>query len=94
IAVTDNANNFTPASDGILEAVQLPNLLRFIQYCRANRKIVLTAFIISILYNIIGIAFAVQGALQPVVAAVLMPCSSISILLITFGLSSLVSKFL
>ncbi|MFX4732783.1 HAD family hydrolase, partial [Acinetobacter baumannii] len=34
IAVTDNANNFTPASDGILEAVQLPNLLRFIQYCR------------------------------------------------------------
>ncbi|MBN8836732.1 MAG: heavy metal translocating P-type ATPase metal-binding domain-containing protein [Sphingobacteriia bacterium] len=94
IAVTENSNSFTPASDGILEASQLPILLRFIKLCKANRKIVLTAFIISVLYNIIGLAFAVQGILQPVVAAILMPCSSISILLITFGLSNLISKFL
>jgi Cu+-exporting ATPase len=47
------------------------------------------AFIVSILYNIIGISIAVQGLLQPVVAAILMPVSSISILLITFGLTNI-----
>jgi Cu+-exporting ATPase len=36
----------------------------------------------------VGISFAVQGILQPVVAAILMPSSTISILLITFGLSN------
>jgi Cu+-exporting ATPase len=49
---------------------------------------VLTAFIVSIVYNIIGLFFAVQGSLNPMIAAILMPCSSISILLIAYGLSN------
>jgi Cu+-exporting ATPase len=89
IAITESSSNFTPASDGIMEATQLPLLFKFIQYCKFNKKIVTTAFVVSILYNIVGISFAVQGILKPVVAAILMPSSSISILLITFGLSNL-----
>jgi Cu+-exporting ATPase len=88
IAVTESNNNFTPASDVILAAGQLPNLFRMIQLCRANKRVVLTAFVISILYNIVGICFAVQGILSPVIAAILMPCSSISILLITYLMSN------
>lgn len=89
IAVTENSNNFTPASDGILEAAQLPKLYKLINLCKFNKKIVMFAFVISIIYNIVGISFAVKGTLQPVIAAILMPSSTISILLITFGLSNL-----
>lgn len=89
IAVTENSNNFTPSSDGILEADALPRLNTFIRLCQANKRIVMTAFIVSILYNIAGLYFATTGQLSPMIAAILMPCSSISILLITFGLSNL-----
>ncbi len=88
IAISENNNHFTPASDAILSAEELPKLYRYIKLCKANKKVVLAAFVISILYNLIGIFFAVQGVLSPMIAAILMPCSSISILLITFGLSN------
>jgi Cu+-exporting ATPase len=94
IAVTENTNNFTPSSDAILDANNLQHLFAYIKLCKFNRKIVLTAFVLSILYNTIGIYFAVQGILQPVMAAILMPCSSISILIVTFGLSNLSAKWL
>ncbi len=89
IAVTEDSNNFTPASDGILEASQLPALQKLIRLCKTNKKIVLASFVISIVYNLIGIFFAVQGNLSPMIAAILMPLSSLSILLITFGASNL-----
>ncbi|MDE3144032.1 MAG: heavy metal translocating P-type ATPase metal-binding domain-containing protein [Bacteroidota bacterium] len=89
IAVTENSNNFTPASDAILEAKELPQLFKFIQLCKDNKKVVMSAFIVSIVYNIIGNYYAVQGMLSPMHAAILMPCSTISILLITFGFSNL-----
>lgn len=94
IAVTEDSNNFTPSSDAILEARHLPKLNRFMQLCRANKRIVMASFILSMLYNIIGLYFAVQGSLSPLVAAILMPSSSLSILLITFGGSNLAARWL
>jgi len=88
IAVSEDSNHFTPASDAILSADRLPALYRLIRLCKANKNIVLAAFVISVIYNIVGLSFAVQGVLSPMIAAILMPCSSISILLITFGLSN------
>lgn len=92
IAVAEQTNNFTPSSDAIIEAKQLPRLTRFIRLCRANRNIVIASFVLSIVYNIIGLFFAVQGNLSPLVAAILMPSSSLSILLLTFGTSSLLGR--
>ncbi len=92
IALTDDCNNFTPASDAIMEAGQLSNLYRFIRLCRANKQIVIASFILSILYNIVGLGFAVQGLLSPMIAAILMPASSLSILLVTFGSSNIAAK--
>ncbi|MBG9378126.1 heavy metal translocating P-type ATPase metal-binding domain-containing protein [Panacibacter sp. DH6] len=91
IAVSDASNNFTPASDAIVDAAALPKLQQFIKLCIINKRIVLSSFIVSILYNIVGIFFAVQGTLSPMIAAILMPASSLSILLITFGSSSFVA---
>ncbi len=94
IAVAEQTNNFTPASDAIIEAKQLSKLDRFIYLCKANRNIIMASFVLSIVYNIIGLFFAVQGNLSPLIAAILMPSSSLSILLITFGSSSLLAKWM
>lgn len=94
IAVAEDTNNFTPASDAVLDAKQLHLLPSVIKLCKANKQIILAAFILSIVYNVVGLFFALQGALSPLVAAILMPSSSISILLITFGSSSLLGKWL
>lgn len=87
ISIAENSNNFTPASDGILEAAQLSQLPHFIKICKANKRIIIISFIISLIYNITGLFFAVQGILSPLTAAILMPASSVSIVLITYGLS-------
>lgn len=94
IAVSEQTNNFTPASDAIVDAKQLSNLDHFIYLCKANKYIVIASFILSIVYNVIGLFFAVQGRLSPLVAAILMPSSSLSILLVTFGSSNLLAKWL
>jgi P-type Cu+ transporter len=92
IAIAENTNNFTPSSDAILAAGELHKLGRFIRFCKTNKKIVIASFILSILYNVTGLFFAVQGTLSPLTAAILMPASSISILLVTFGSSNLVAR--
>jgi Cu+-exporting ATPase len=85
IAVADSGNSFTPASHAILDATQIRHLPVFMRYCRMAGRIIIASFILSIVYNIIGLSFAVRGDLSPLVAAILMPASSLSILLLTYG---------
>jgi P-type Cu+ transporter len=94
IALSEASGQFTPASDAILEAGELSRLPALIRLCRSNRRIIELSFVISILYNVIGLYFAVQGQLSPLIAAVLMPASSLSILLITYGSSNLAARWL
>ncbi len=81
IAVTEDIGNFSPASDAILDASNLVLLPKFLNYSKSSIKIIYISFVISFLYNLIGISFAIQGMLAPIVAAVLMPISSISVVL-------------
>ena len=53
---------------------------------------IMEAFMFSLFYNIIGISFAVTGHLKPVVAAILMPLSSISIVAFTTIMTQSVGK--
>ncbi len=92
IAVCDDDNNFTPAADGIIHASKISVLANILEYIKSGKKIMLLSFGISITYNIIGLYFAVQGTLSPVIAAILMPCSSITIILITYGLSDFLAR--
>ncbi len=94
IAVTESTNNFTPASDGILEADRLHKLAAYLRLTKANKQIIVGIFILSILYNVIGLSFAVRGVLSPLIAAILMPSSSITIILLSFGASTLSAKIL
>lgn len=92
IAITDNVNNFSPGSDIILDGKMFGKLDHLLTFCRREKGIIYGSFIISILYNLIGLSFAVQGTLSPVIAAILMPVSSVSIILYTTVLSSLYSR--
>jgi len=92
IAVSDGDNAFAPAADGIIEGSHIGILDRILNYIRAGKKIILFSFCISILYNVVGLYYAVQGTLSPLIAAVLMPMSSISIILITYGLSNYMAR--
>ena len=79
IAVADDTGIFTPACDGILTGDNLKRLDSFIWLGRKATTILWVAFGISFFYNFITLSFAVSGHLTPLVAAVLMPISSISV---------------
>jgi len=79
LSVASKVYHFSPASDAVLEAGKFHLLAQFIRFTRTSRKIVKASFIISFLYNLIGISIALSGKLSPVVAAILMPVSSVSV---------------
>jgi len=79
IAVTDDTGIFTPACDAILQGDQLKKLNIFISLSQRATVVLKLAFGISFFYNIIALSFAVTGNLSPLVAAILMPISSVSV---------------
>ncbi|MBT3208946.1 MAG: HAD-IC family P-type ATPase [Bacteroidetes bacterium] len=79
LTIADNVYHFSPAGDAILEASKFHKLFDFINFTKTAMKIVKMSFAISFFYNIIGISYAISGNLSPVVAAILMPVSSVSV---------------
>jgi len=92
IAISENTNVFTPSSDGILKANRLKDLFHFLKASNQTKKIIYASFIIAFFYNIIGLSFAVSNNLTPIVAAILMPISSISIVIFVTVLTNFVSR--
>ena len=85
VAVVDDLYAFSPASDVILDARALPQFSSMLRFARSARHTVIILFVISFLYNVVGLTFAVQGALTPLVAAVLMPISSLTVVGVALG---------
>jgi len=83
LAVSENINVFSPACDGILDASKLRMLPKFMRLSKKSIGIIKMSFLLSLCYNVVGLYFAVTGQLQPVIAAILMPLSSISIVVFT-----------
>lgn len=81
--ISENTNVFSPACDGILDATRFNKIGDFLNFSKKGIKIIKWAFLFSLFYNLIGLTFAVTGHLKPVVAAILMPLSSISIVIFT-----------
>ncbi|MBF9239318.1 heavy metal translocating P-type ATPase metal-binding domain-containing protein [Hymenobacter sp. BT683] len=80
IALTETLTNFSPASDAILEAGSFGRLATILRFARNCRHIVLATFGLSFCYNGIGLGLAVQGLLTPIASAILMPISSLSVM--------------
>jgi Cu+-exporting ATPase len=94
IAVTDQTHLFTPASDAILEGGMVQYLDQLINYAKIGKTIIIIIFALSIMYNLVGMYFATRAQLSPMVAAILMPISSISIVALSALLSYLYANFL
>ncbi len=86
IVITEDTNNFTPACDGILHAGKFELLPQLAAYARKSVYLVYYAYGLAFLYNVVGLSYAVTGIFTPVVAAILMPLSSVTVVL--FGLIS------
>ena len=83
IAVTEESNLFTPACDAILDSRRFADLGHFLKISKRAMGVIRLSFAFSLLYNLVGLYFAVTGQLEPVIAAILMPLSSISIVAFT-----------
>lgn len=83
IAITDRISHFSPASDAILDAESFGKIPNFLAFAKDSRLIIKASFGLSFLYNILGLSLAVQGLLSPVLCAILMPLSSISVVVFT-----------
>jgi P-type Cu+ transporter len=84
--------SFSPASDVILHAKSVPQLLELLTLARRAVKLIRIGFGISTAYNLVGVSIAAAGLLSPVVCAVLMPLSSASVVLFACGMTSWVAR--
>ncbi len=92
ISVTENINSFSPACDGILESNSFNRLYNLIKFSKTSMNIVKISYLISFLYNFIGLSFAVQGTLSPLISAILMPLSSITVVVFTTAGTNFMAK--
>lgn len=92
ISVTENTAHFSPASDVIMDASMFEQLPSFFQFSKNTLQVIHASFIISLIYNFIGLSLAVQGTLSPLFAAILMPLSSVTVIAFTTIATTLMAK--
>ncbi|MCG2612451.1 heavy metal translocating P-type ATPase metal-binding domain-containing protein [Flavobacterium sp. SM15] len=79
ISISENVNVFSPACDGILDATQFSKISYFLRLSKKAMLTIYMSFGLSLLYNVVGLSFAVTGNLSPLVAAIIMPLSTVTI---------------
>jgi Cu+-exporting ATPase len=92
VAVSEDVNVFSPACDAILDAKRFTSIDTFLRLAQKSIHIIKWSFLLSLCYNVVGLYFAVTGQLQPVIAAILMPLSSISIVAFTTVATNFISR--
>jgi len=93
ISIIENIGSFSPASDIIIKADRLNELNKLFNFSKSSLKLLKTSLIFSLIYNLIGMSFAIMGKLTPLIAAILMPLSSISVVaFVTLGIFVLAKK--
>jgi len=92
VSVTEDVASFSPACDIIMDAREFSKLGSFMNFARSTMLIIKVSFVISFIYNVIGLYLASQGTFSPLIAAILMPFNSISIVLFVVGMTNLSAK--
>lgn len=83
VAITDGNSQFSPASDVILAGGQVEEIPHLMRLAKGTTKVIMASFGLSFAYNFVGLALAASGNLSPLVAAILMPLSSVSIVILS-----------
>jgi Cu+-exporting ATPase len=89
VAVVERIGAFSPASDIILDAEQVPALADLPRFARRTVWVVRLSLGLSALYNVVGLSIAAAGLLSPLICAILMPLSSVTVVLFATGATSL-----
>lgn len=92
ISVSDNVYQFSPACDGILDAGHFKDIPRIMTLSKYGKKALRVNFIFSLLYNVVGLSIAASGLMSPIVAAILMPLSSVTVAVLSFTQVNFKSK--
>ena len=92
ISISEDVNAFSPACDGILDATAFDKIGKFLAFAKTSVAIIKWSFFFSFTYNIVGLYFAATNQLSPVVSAILMPLSSISIVAFVTLATNLMAK--
>ena len=85
VAVVEQMGIFSPASAVIIDAARLPQLTEVLTFSKRAAKVVRSGFVVSGLYNVVGVSIAAAGLLSPLVCAVLMPLSSVTVVVYSMG---------
>ncbi len=93
VTVADDVFSFSPACDAIMTSAMFGQLDRFLAFTRSSFAVIRASFVISFVYNVIGLWFAVTAMLSPLIAAVLMPLSSISVVAFATLSVSILAKY-
>jgi Cu+-exporting ATPase len=88
ISISENVNVFSPACDAILDASEFEKLNYFLKLSKNSISTIKMSFALSLLYNVVGLSFAITGNLLPLVAAIIMPLSTITIVSFVSVMSS------
>ena len=92
VSVTENTLNFTPASDAIISGGTLNSLINILKLSNDSVLTIKLSFMISLVYNTIGLTYACKGLITPLFATILMPISSVTVILFTMILTSVFAK--
>jgi Cu+-exporting ATPase len=92
ISISENVNVFSPACDAILDAIVFEQLDSFLKLSKKAITTIKMSFTLSLLYNVVGLSFAVTGNLLPLVAAIIMPLSTITIVSFVTVMSNYYAK--
>jgi len=92
ISISENVNVFSPACDAILDAGEFKKLDYFLKLSQKAITTIKMSFALSLLYNVVGLSFAITGNLLPLVAAIIMPLSTVTIVSFVTIMSNLFAR--
>ncbi|WP_185872920.1 heavy metal translocating P-type ATPase [Blattabacterium cuenoti] len=92
LALSEKITNFFPNCDAFIKSNYLRYLPLFLQLSKISVKLVGCNLLISLFYNLLGFIFAITGKLTPFISAILMPCSSFSVILFSLISTWIISK--
>lgn len=92
VSVADSTTSFFPACDVLIKAEQLESFPKLLAFINASRWVIIISFVFSLIYNVVGLYFAITAQLSPLIAAILMPSSSMTMLVLTWLITALIKK--
>lgn len=94
-AVCEDIHQFSPACHAMVSAEAVSRIKDVLKFSKSVMTVVVIALIMAFVYNAIGLSFAVTGNLTPIISAILMPVSSITVVgFITLAVNWFASKVL